>query len=133
MWLLMMWGCAVVGSGTDTGPTATCEPATVSVAEDALEGLDTCDQLGEAYYAEELALRACTTHADCGQLSERGSCGCTNAAVLACTADPGRLYALADALELDCDGWLPSTSCECRDERGFLCSEGVCVWNVVDR
>ena len=131
MWLLILWSCGFCG--TDALSAESCEAVeTVSVTGDPLEGLDTCYGLTEAFYDEQSDLRTCTTDADCGQLLERWTCGCTRATVLACTADPGRLLAIGDALDVDCEGWMPDGSCDCPEEQGLLCTDGQCGWNYTD-
>jgi hypothetical protein len=92
----------------------------------------TCSDV-RAQAAEELAsLQACSQAAECGQVLEGTSCGCTRDLVLRLDADP-ETYEIILASEVDgelCEQ--PSSTCDCPYAEGFACVEGLCAWNYVE-
>lgn len=106
-------GGAGTGGGTGGGTTHT-----------------TCDSLKADFEAETLAIRSCTTDAECGQVLQGTSCGCTRDWVARLDADTTTFYALiGEAGPLDCDLGLFST-CDCPGADGFVCDpSGICQWN----
>ncbi len=89
---------------------------------------ETCDELDAALATELSALQSCSVSADCGQVLEGTSCGCTNELVARKNADVARFRSLqARGDELECPGVAGECSCPAAD--GFVCTNGVCGWN----
>lgn len=109
-------GCApaelVIGT-VDSGPVADCEVL-------------------EQRYADALAeIQTCTEAAQCGQVLEGTSCGCTRNLVARLDADLSEWIVYRDAaIAQEC--WIGGTSvCDCPDTDGFDCIGGTCTWNYV--
>ena len=91
---------------------------------------ETCDEVNAAMKEELRHLQACSVDADCGQVLEGTSCGCTNEVVVRNEYDVARFYALKSRAEdLKCAA--TTTDCSCPAADGFVCAEGVCGWNYV--
>ncbi len=128
---------------TDTAPAVDTEPPTDTAPGTDTENHDTqtetgsadpatCDDLLPLFHAETSDVRSCTTDADCGQVLEGTSCGCTRNWVANLGAELGawrHLYGLGQAL--GCDLGTTST-CDCPAADGFACVENTCTWDYVD-
>lgn len=91
---------------------------------------ETCDEVNAAVKEELSGLQACTVDADCGQVLEGTSCGCTNDLVAHKDYDAARLRGLLfRADELKCE--TTTTDCSCPAADGFVCTQGVCGWKYL--
>ena len=83
------------------------------------------------FQAEVAAIRGCSDDAECGQVLEGTSCGCTRNWVARLDADTTDFWDLVDlAGELRCE--LPFVStCDCPAADGYACVDGVCAWNYL--
>ena len=92
----------------------------------------TCDDVISDFESERADIQQCEEDADCGQVLEGTSCGCTRNLVARKDGDTHAFHALLDeASERECDLALTST-CDCPATAGFLCQDGMCAWNYVD-
>jgi len=91
---------------------------------------DTCEEVNAEMKEELSGLQACSVDADCGQVLEGTSCGCTNDLVAHNDYDTTRFRALQGrAQELKCTTNV--TDCSCPAANGFVCTNNVCGWNYV--
>lgn len=91
---------------------------------------ETCEELDAALQKELSSIRSCAVDADCGEVLEGTSCGCTNDLVARKDADAARFRALrARGEALGCEG--ATSDCSCPAADGFACTNGVCGWNYV--
>jgi hypothetical protein len=90
-----------------------------------------CGELIAAFDAETLAIRSCSSDAECGKALQGTSCGCTQDWVARSDADTTCFYDLIDqAGALQCE--LPLVSdCSCPETDGFICDAGICKWNYL--
>lgn len=114
--VVVLAGCttpAVVGSGTGSpGDTRTC------------------DQITGALDRELAEIQACTTDAECGQVLQGTSCGCTHDLVARWDADLERFEDLvAEGQAGECDLGFTSP-CDCPQGDGFQCTDGTCEWRL---
>ena len=81
--------------------------------------------------AELASIQRCMTDAECGQVLEQTSCGCTRDLVARLDADATAFHEL-NAMEVDgrrCNGF--ASTCDCPSADGFVCARGRCAWNYV--
>ena len=94
------------------------------------EQFETCDEVNAEMKEELSGLQACSVDADCGQVLEGTSCGCTNDLVAHKEYDAARFRSLQlRAQELKCTTTV--TDCSCPATNGFVCTDKVCGWNYV--
>lgn len=94
-------------------------------------GTRTCEDVQSDVQAELATIQACTIDAECGQVLEATSCGCTRDLVARNDADPSKFRAL---LSEEIDGELCvglSSTCDCPIADGFACVGGACSWNYL--
>ena len=123
----------------DTEPPADTDPGTDTETHDTEPPGETgtpypatCDELLPLFHAETADIRSCTTDADCGEVLEGTSCGCTRNWVANLDAELGpwrHLFGLGQ--ELGCDLGTAST-CDCPATDGFACVENTCTWDYID-
>jgi len=95
------------------------------------EQYGSCDALSAAFAAETQAIRSCSTDAECGQVLQGTSCGCTRNWVARTEADTTCFYALIEqAGPLQCELGLGSP-CDCPEADGYACVDGICTWNYL--
>jgi hypothetical protein len=80
---------------------------------------------------EELALiQSCQVDAECGQVLQGTSCGCTRDLVARSDADTSAFFELfQSAAEAGCGGF--GSTCDCPETFGFVCLEGRCAHDYV--
>ena len=98
---------------------------------------DTCATWTAQVEGTYAAIRSCTDASECGQDIPLG-CGCTRNPVARLDADVEGFRALLAARPNAADGGacpdpdVPSGStCDCPAADGYLCTEGVCEWNLL--
>lgn len=91
-----------------------------------------CEYLEAEFDFEAEMVRECNDAAECGQVIEGTSCGCTRDWVARNDADLMRFYDLVEeAGTLECD-FLPfDSTCDCPEADGFACIDNVCTWNYL--
>jgi len=95
------------------------------------ETIEDCEDLEAAFASEAAEIRACVAADECGQELKGTSCGCTRNWVARLDANTDPFYALiSKAEELECQLFLNGT-CDCPEADGFLCTDGICVWNYL--
>lgn len=91
-----------------------------------------CTTLQEEFEAEAEAVRRCSADAECGQVIEGTSCGCTRDWVARNDADLGEFWRLAAAAEDMTCAWAGfGSSCDCPETDGYACVDDACTWNYV--
>ena len=91
---------------------------------------ETCEELYVELEDELSSLQACSADAECGQILEGTSCGCTNELVARKEFDTTRFRGLQRrGDELGCTS--KTTDCVCPVADGFVCTGGVCGWKHV--
>ena len=119
--------CALFACGQE-GTSTSCD----AVQTEGIELPASCAELESSYASELEQVVACERDADCGQVLEGTSCGCTRNLVLALDADPTRICAIQDwAVAQECEPLFMASTCDCPATRGFVCESGVCGWNYV--
>jgi hypothetical protein len=92
----------------------------------------TCESLETDFNAQVEAVRGCTDAAECGQVIEGTSCGCTRNWVARTDADLTQFWAIFDeAAGLDCDWAGFGSTCDCPEADGYACIDNVCEWNYL--
>jgi len=93
--------------------------------------IETCDEFAPAFEAEVTAIRGCTEDAECGQVLQGTSCGCTRNWVARLDANTDAFFDLVDlGDDLGCE--LPFVStCDCPAADGYSCTDNVCEWNYI--
>jgi hypothetical protein len=107
--------CSCMANGTVACTARAC-------AEGGAPGMSCQDEL-----AKELAVvQACESVDDCGVPIKGSSCGCTKDLVANKTADTSRVEELLKSCGL-------ASTCDCPEADGFVCKNGRCGWNYVQR
>jgi hypothetical protein len=88
-----------------------------------------CPATLEAFWDETFAVRACNVAADCGQVMQGTSCGCTRDWVARQNVDLTDFYALLQ--DAGTCGYGAISTCDCPQTNGFACIDGTCAWNYV--
>lgn len=90
-----------------------------------------CAELEQRRDAELAQIQACSSAAECGQVLEGTSCGCTRHLVARSDADVARFQEIQAAINgAECGGFV--STCDCPAADGFACEQGRCAWNYVD-
>lgn len=121
-------------AGTDTGGSGGSSTGGGSTTG----SFASCDELLAAFEAETLAIRGCTEAAECGQVLQGTSCGCTRDWVARLDADTTMFWSLVEiASEMQCEIPFVST-CDCPQADGYACVAGpnpedplLCTWNYI--
>lgn len=89
----------------------------------------TCLGIEQAINSEYARIASCSADADCGQVLNQTSCGCTREWVARTGADSSCFYALKKALyEMYCNSEIFASSCGCHPASGFTCHNEQCSW-----
>ena len=92
----------------------------------------TCEDLEADFDAQVDAVRGCTDAAECGQVIEGTSCGCTRNWVARNDADLTQFWTLIlQGTELECEFAGFGSTCDCPAVDGFACIDNVCEWNYL--
>lgn len=86
-----------------------------------------CPQILRDFAAETQAVRSCSSPAQCGQVLQGTSCGCTRNWVARTNANTQRFYQLLGDAQ-GCGMALIST-CDCPQTYGFDCVQQICTWD----
>jgi hypothetical protein len=118
-------------TSTTTGGGSTTSAGTTESGGSTTGPFESCDELLPAFEAEAQEIRACTEAAECGQVLENTSCGCTRNWVARADADVTAFWELVQmAAQLECS--LPfGSTCDCPAADGFACEVSVCTWNYL--
>jgi hypothetical protein len=117
-----------IGGGVVTGGTA---GSTSGSAGAAGTSALTCDDVRRKTESELARIQYCTTDAQCGQVLEGTSCGCTRDLVARFDADATAFHELKEQ-EVNgerCNEF--ASTCDCPTAAGFACAGGRCAWNYV--
>lgn len=86
-----------------------------------------CPQIVADFQAETAAIRSCQTDAECGQVLQGTSCGCTRDWVARIGANTRAFYDLLQ--DAGACGYAPISTCDCPQTFGFVCDNNVCSWD----
>lgn len=93
---------------------------------------DQCELIQHQIDQELAQIQACEVAADCGQVLQGTSCGCTRNLVASVDADTAAFDDLLDEQSAaGCD--VGGSTCDCPTADGFACVENRCTWNYVDQ
>lgn len=108
-----------------------CTQASLTLDFDASQAA-TCGDLQTAFDAEHAEVRGCTEAAECGQVIEGFSCGCTRAWVGRLDANLDEFYDIgSQATTLECEWAFFGSTCDCPETDGFACVDNICTWNYL--
>ena len=89
---------------------------------------DPCSEAEAALQREVEKLTRCDSDAQCGQVLEGTSCGCTRNVVARLDADLATFETRqARMQELGCGGMV--SVCDCPPADGYVCAQGHCAWD----
>lgn len=86
-----------------------------------------CPQILRDFAAETTAIRSCTSPAQCGQVLQGTSCGCTRNWVARNNANTTRFYQLLQ--DAGACGFSAISTCDCPQTFGFDCVQQICTWD----
>jgi hypothetical protein len=89
----------------------------------------TCPATLDAFWDETAFVRACNVAADCGQVMQGTSCGCTRNWVARNNVDLTDFYDLLS--DAGACGFSAISTCDCPQTNGFACTNGTCQWRYV--